>query len=74
VYHIVGRIASIEVISYSELKQSASLSYYGLEGRYTSRNIIQSIVTNSSLRKIFDTRSQKMINVCSGMFNCHTCI
>ena len=35
--------------------------------RYASRNIIRSIM---SFRKVFDTKSQEVIDVCLGMFNC----
>jgi len=49
--------------------------YYGLEACPLRKSQYNSVdyVINSSLRKVFDTKSQEVIDVCLGMFNCLSC-
>jgi len=46
--------------------------YYGLEARPLRKSQFSSLnfVINSTFRKVFDTRSQDVVDVCLEMFNC----
>jgi len=46
--------------------------YYGLEACPLRKSQYNSIdyVINGSFRKVFDTKSQEVVDVCLGMFNC----
>lgn len=72
VFGKVGRIASHEVIIQLVKTKCFPVLYYGLEACPLRKSQYNSIdyVINSSFRKIFDTRSQEIIDVCLGMFNC----
>ena len=68
----IGRIASNEVILQLIKSKCFPVLYYGLEAcplrksQYNSMNY----AINSTFRKIFNTRSQEVVDVCLEMFNC----
>ena len=67
----VGRIASNEVIIQLIKTKSFPVLYYGLEACPLPKSQYSiDYVINSSFRKVFDTKSQEVIDVCLGMFNC----
>jgi len=68
----VGRIASNEVIIQLIKTKCFPVLYYGLDAcplRNSQYNSIDYVI-NSSFRKVFDTKSQEVIDVCLGVFNC----
>jgi len=68
----VGRIASNEVIIELIKTKCFPVLYYGLDAcplRKSQYNSIDCVI-NSSFRKVFDTRSQEVIDVCLDMISC----
>jgi len=66
------RTASNEVIIQLIKTKCFPVLYYGLEAcplRKSQYNSIDCII-NSSFRKVFNTKSQEVIDVCLDMFNC----
>ena len=72
IFGSVGRIASNEVIVQLVKSKCFPVLVYGLEAcslrRYQCKSI--NYVINSTFRKIFNTRSQEIVDVCLEMFNC----
>ena len=68
----VGRIASNEVIVQLIKTKCFPVQYYGLEACPLRKSQFSSLnfVINSTFRKVFDTRSQDVVDVCLEMFNC----
>ena len=69
----VGRIALNEVIiQLIKIIKCFPVLYYGLKACPLRKSQYNSIdyVINSSFRKVFDTKSQEVIDVCLCMFNC----
>ena len=66
------KIASNEVIIQLIKTKCFHVLFYGLEACPLRKSQYNSIdyVINSSFRKVFDTKSQEVIDVCLGMFNC----
>jgi len=65
-------IASNEVIIQLIKTKCFPVLYYGLEACPLRKSQYNSIdyVISSSFRKVFDIKSQEVIDLCLGMFNC----
>jgi len=72
IFEKVERIASNEVIIQLIKTKCSPVIYYGLEACPLRKSQYNSMdyVINSSFRKVFDIKSQEVIGVCLGMFNC----
>ena len=72
VFGKIGRIASHEVILKLIKSKCFPALYYGLEACRLRKSQYNSInyVINSTFRKIFNTRSQEVVDICLEMFNC----
>ena len=75
VFGKIGRIASYEVFLQLIKSKCFPVLYYGLEAcplrksQYNSINYV--MIMNSTFRKIFNTRSQEVVDIiCLEMFNC----
>ena len=68
----VGRIASNEVVVQLIKTKCFPVLYYGLEACPLRKSQFSSLnfVINSTFRKVFDTRSQDVVDVCLEMCNC----
>jgi len=72
VFGKIGRIASHEVILKLLKSKCFPALYYGLEAcplRKSQHNSINYVI-NSKFCKIFDMRSQEVVDICLYMFNC----
>jgi len=70
----VGRVASSDVIIQLFKSKCLPVLYYGLEACPLRKSQFKSLdfAINSSFRKIFDTKSQDVVDACRDMFNCLT--
>ena len=68
----VGRSASNEVIIQLLKSKCLPVLYYGMEVCPLRKSQLKSLdfAVNSALRKIFDTKSQDIVNECREIFNC----
>ena len=71
-WHLIGLIASHEVILQLIKSKCFPALYYGMEACPLRKSQYNSInyVNNSTFRKIFNTRSQEVVGVCLEMCNC----
>ena len=65
-------MASNEVIIQLLKSKCLPVLYYGMEACHLSKSQFKSLdfVINSALRKIFDTKSQDIVDACREIFNC----
>ena len=72
VFGKIGRIASYEVFLQLIKSKCFPVLYYGVEACHLRKSQYNSInyVINSTFRKIFNTRSQEVVDICLEMFNC----
>jgi len=68
----VGRVASNEVIIQLLKSKCLPILYYGMELCPLHMSQFKSLdfVINSAMRKIFDTKSQDIVDTCRDIFNC----
>jgi len=68
----VGRVASEDVVMELLKTKCLPILYYGLEACPLNKSQIHSLefALNSCLRKLFNTRSQDIVDECMTMFNC----
>jgi len=68
----VGRVASNEVIIQLLKSKCLPILYYGMELCPLRKSQFKSLdfVINSAMRKIFDTKSQDIVDACRDIFNC----